>query len=125
MSNQNQSTEIKTDEHPAQAKALDLAKGNVLLINDRSREMVVVSKRKRQQTSPKWMEKDESKYHTVVELLAMGTKYHLVCTGGRKTEPMLYRQYEIDWDSTNKIGESPVYTGGESVESINILIGSE
>lgn len=106
------------DEHPAQTVGLDLSEDDEVIINDRSRPLVVTKRHKRQQTTRSWRARGESKYHTVIELEGNGTEYHLLCTGGSVHGPMLYKGSEINMESTNRLGVSPTYSSGTRVESI-------
>jgi hypothetical protein len=115
-------SDVDPDEHPLQTTALGLEDDDEILINDRSRPLVVDGRHKRQQQTLAWRRRNESKYHTVIELVGNGTKYHLLCTGDSDIRPILYK--ESDWDDheTNKIGERPRYSrAGERVTSIDVV----
>lgn len=107
------------NEHECQKRGIDLQEGDEVLVNDRSRSLLVVGRHARQQQTSTWKRRGEGKYHTVIELEGNGTKYHMICTSGSDIGPMLYKESEWDEDRTNKIGQSPKYArGGERVESI-------
>lgn len=115
-------SERDPDEHPCQLQGIELDAGDEVLFNDRARPLTVDGSHERQRTTRNWRQREESKYHTVVELTGNGTEYHSLCTSYSKFGPMLYK--EADWDDgkTDKRGQSPAYSRmGERVTDMEVL----
>lgn len=112
----------RDDEHDCQTRGIELRDGDEVLFNDRSRPLTVVGRHKRQNQTSTWGRRGVAKYRTIIELEGNGTEYHLLCTGGSTSGPMLYKEADWDDDKTDKLGQSPKYSRmGERVESIEVV----
>lgn len=107
------------DGHPCQQKARLLRTGDEVLFNDRNRPLTVVGQHQRRNSSTRY--RDVADYHTVVELEGNGTVYHLLCTPGSSSGPMLYKEADWDENKSGDYGQSPRYSRmGERVESVEV-----
>lgn len=114
--------QINENEDKCQQKGIELEQGDQVLLNDRKRALEVVDRHKRKRARISWQHRHEDDHHTVIELKGNGTKYHLLCTGGSKIGPMLYKEADWDKDKSNKLGQKPKYSrSGERVKSMEVL----
>jgi len=105
-----------TDAEVLNARANDLAPGDNVLVNDLSIPLEVTGRHRQRIEVQHWTRDD---YFRVVELEGFGTEYHLLWENGSGVAPMLYRKSE--WTERDDSERKFDYTGGEQVESLDIV----